>query len=171
MCVQTYVNTSNGVYDMNTFTSMEVDDSINAVIVGLDVEIDYQKLSYASVLIQAGRRFLASNSDTYDPRPEGIFPGNGAIVEALITATGQQPEVIGKPYPTQIDVFMTDKGLSDKSKILVIGDRLDTDIELGKNAKVDSALVLTGIATMKDVESAKKNNQTLPTYILDSLQI
>eukprot|EP00826_Nyctotherus_ovalis_P046745 TRINITY_DN5318_c0_g1_i12.p1 TRINITY_DN5318_c0_g1~~TRINITY_DN5318_c0_g1_i12.p1 ORF type:complete len:158 (+),score=43.61 TRINITY_DN5318_c0_g1_i12:589-1062(+) len=156
---------------MAAFTAMKPDTAIDAVVVGLDTGFDYQKLCCASVLLQMGKHFLASNADVYDLLPEGRLPGNGAVVEALSVAAGKTPEVIGKPFTTQIDLFMEDKGLKDKSRILVIGDRLDTDIELGRNAGVDSALVLTGVGIMEDVENAEKLGNALPTYILNSLQL
>lgn len=171
VCTQSSVGTKDGLYDTSTFATTKADATIDAVVVGLDTNFDYQKLCHASVLLQMGKTFLASNADVYDLLPEGQLPGNGAVVEALAVAAGKTPEVIGKPFTTQIDLFMEDKGLKDKSRILVIGDRLDTDIELGKNAKVDSALVLTGVGTMKDVENAERVGNALPTYILNSLQL
>ncbi len=172
-CVQTAVDTPDKIYDMGKFPDLKVDTSIDAVVVGIDLNIDYQKLCYASVLLQMGKKFLASNPDTFDPMPEGIFPGNGAIVEALSVASGKKPEMVGKPFTAQVDTFMSDKGLAekDKGKMLIIGDRLDTDISLGKNAGVDTALVLTGVAKMKDVEKSMQEGGAVPKYIVDSLEI
>lgn len=147
---------------------MSIDTTIDAVVIGLDTSFDYHKLSYASILLQMGKPFLASNMDAYDPRLEGVFPGNGAMVEALSVAAGKLPEVVGKPSTIQVDLYMEDKGLKDKSRILVLGDRLDTDIELGKNAGVDSVLVLTGISKVEDI--GKSGNPT-PTYVINSLEI
>lgn len=171
-CVQTSTNTANGVYDIADFPKMSVDTSIDAVVVGWDICVDYQKLCYASVLLQMGKKYIASNPDIYDPMTNGIIPGNGTVLEALNLVSGKQPEIVGKPHPTQVNTFMEDKGLGekDKSRILVIGDRLDTDIALGKNANVDAALVLTGINTLEDVEKAEKSGGIVPNYILTSLQ-
>lgn len=172
-CIQTHTEESDGVFDMASFSDMKVDETIDAVVVGWDTSVDYQKLCYASILLQMGKKFIASNPDVYDPMPNGYAPGTGPTLITLSVVTGKEPEIIGKPYPNQIYAFMEDKGLEekDKSKILVIGDRLDTDIALGKNINIDAALVLTGISKMKDVDYAVKNNRTVPTYILDSLQV
>eukprot|EP00826_Nyctotherus_ovalis_P000076 TRINITY_DN0_c1360_g1_i1.p1 TRINITY_DN0_c1360_g1~~TRINITY_DN0_c1360_g1_i1.p1 ORF type:complete len:119 (+),score=34.63 TRINITY_DN0_c1360_g1_i1:53-409(+) len=117
-----------------------------------------------------GKHFIASNPDIYDPMPYGIAPGTGPTLITLTTITGKEPEIIGKPYPNQVNTFMEDKGIEEKEKrrILVIGDRLDTDIALGRNASIDAALVLTGISKMEDVEKAEKN---VPKYILESLKV
>lgn len=171
--VQTCTEESDGVFDTANFPNMKVDETIDAVVVGWDTTIDYQKFCYGSILLQMGKKFIASNPDIYDPMPNGYAPGTGLTLITLSVVTGKEPEITGKPYPNQIYTFMEDKGLGekDKSKMLVIGDRLDTDIALGRNINIDAALVLTGISKMKDVEYAIKNNKTVPTYILDSLQV
>ncbi len=90
--------------------------SFEMQVVGIDIQLSYAKLAYASVLLQSGRPFIASNADAYDSLPDGIFPGNGAIVEALTVASGKSPLIIGKPYTAQIDVFLRDRHLSDQDK-------------------------------------------------------
>eukprot|EP00826_Nyctotherus_ovalis_P013006 TRINITY_DN13477_c0_g1_i11.p1 TRINITY_DN13477_c0_g1~~TRINITY_DN13477_c0_g1_i11.p1 ORF type:complete len:192 (-),score=66.52 TRINITY_DN13477_c0_g1_i11:170-745(-) len=168
--VQTHTESADGVYDTSEFADMKVDGEIDAVVVGWDTSVDYQKLCYAGVLLQMGKHFIASNPDIYDPMPYGIAPGTGPTLITLTTITGKEPEIIGKPYPNQVNTFMEDKGIEEKEKrrILVIGDRLDTDIALGRNASIDAALVLTGISKMEDVEKAEKN---VPKYILESLKV
>jgi len=173
-CLQTQEESKDNIFDMNKFPSMKVDENIDAVVVGLDIYIDYQKLCYASILLQMGKNFLASNPDGFDPMPQGIFPGNGSLVEALKIASGKQPEIIGKPFTSQVDTYIIDKKLDpvkDKEKILIIGDRLDTDISLGNNANIDTALVLTGVSKIEDVQISQKVGGPIPTYILDSLKI
>lgn len=168
--VQTHTESADGTYDTSEFAHMKVDGEIDAVVVGWDTAVDFQKLCYAAVLLQMGKHFIASNPDVYDPMPHGVAPGTGPTLITLTAITGKEPEIIGKPYPNQVNTFMEDKGIEEKEKrrILVIGDRLDTDIALGRNANIDAALVLTGISKMEDVEKAEKN---VPKYILESLQV
>jgi len=171
--IQTHTESTEGVFDTSSFPTMKVDETIDAVVVGWDTRINYQKLCYASVLLQMGKKFIASNPDIYDPMPNGVSPGTGPTLITLTAVSGKEPEIIGKPYPNQVNVFMEDKGLEEKmkSRILIIGDRLDTDIALGKNVNVDTALVLTGITKMSNLKKAIKDNEIIPTYILDSLQL
>src|SRR5699024_4192823 len=78
-----------------TITSNEPD----AVVIGIDHHITYDKLAKASIAIQKGALFISTNSDVVIPSEEGLLPGNGALTSVLTTATGVQPTFIGKPAP------------------------------------------------------------------------
>ncbi len=173
-CVTSCISTESKIFDMSSFTSLKVDQSIEAVVMGIDTNLDYQKLCYASVLIQQGKPFVATNTDAFDCLPEGVFAGNGSAVAGLTVAVNKEPSIVGKPFTTQVEVFMADHGLKeeDKRRMVVIGDRLDTDVLLGKNAGVDSALILTGCTSKKELEAEKKKKSGIvPTFVLESLKI
>ena len=140
------------------------DQKPEAVIQGFAPDVSWKDLAEASYAIQAGAIWIATNSDWTLPQEKGVAPGNGTLVSAVHTAVGQFPVVAGKPEPaifeTALDVFKT-------RSALFIGDRLETD-SLGANrAKVDSAIVLTGIASRKDLLGAKEDER--PKYILENL--
>src|ERR1700739_23978 len=102
------------------------DDDPVAVVQGLSTTIGWPDLAEAALAIRAGALWVAANVDPTLPTERGLVPGNGSLVAALRTATGAQPQVAGKPAPT----LMTDAvARGDCRAALVIGDRLDTDIE------------------------------------------
>jgi len=119
-----------------------------AVVVGLDREVSYEKLSAATLAIRNGALFYATNSDSTFPTPEGLLPGGGAIVAALETAAEQEPVVSGKPHQSMIDHVAA----AATGEILVVGDRLNTDIAMAQRAGWRSAMVLTGVSSLEDVE-------------------
>ncbi|NPV85186.1 MAG: HAD-IIA family hydrolase [Anaerolineae bacterium] len=123
-----------------------------AVIAGLDPHLTYEKLRHATILIRNGVPFIGTNPDKTFPSPEGPIPGAGTILAALETASDVSPIIIGKPQPTMFKMAIERMG-TEPHKTLVVGDRLDTDILGGINAKCKTALVLTGISTLQDIES------------------
>ena len=90
------------------------------------------------------------------------------MLGALSIVARRSPEIVGKPYTAQVDLFMEDKGIKDKSKIIIIGDRFDTGIKLGKNAGIDTVLVLTGVGK---IEGMGKEGNGIPTHILKLLEL
>lgn len=123
-----------------------------AVVVGLDREISYNKLSTATLLIRQGIPFIATNADKTFPSPEGLVPGAGSIVAALIASTDKNPETIGKP---NTPMFAQAVKYLDKrpEEVLVIGDRLETDIAGGQAMGCKTAVVLTGVSTREMCET------------------
>lgn len=119
------------------------------VVVGWDRHADYDKLRTASVLVQRGARLVATNSDASYPAPGGeLWPGAGALLAAVETATGARAEVAGKPHRPLFDQAVRRAGTTDA---LVVGDRIETDIEGALSAGLDAALVLSGAAGEADV--------------------
>jgi HAD superfamily hydrolase (TIGR01457 family) len=140
-----------------------VDDRPEAVVVGWDRSITYESLTAASVAIQRGAAFFASNDDPSYPAPDGLtWPGAGAIVAAIAVASGSQPEVFGKPNPPILHAALARAG---GGRPLVIGDRISTDIEGARRVGWDSALVLTGISTRDDLGASGMR----ATYVLEEL--
>jgi HAD superfamily hydrolase (TIGR01457 family) len=133
------------------------------VVVGWDRGFDYAELAAASVLIQRGASLVASNADASYPVEDGlVLPGAGAILAAIQTATGARAEVVGKP---NAPIFRAALDRAGGGRPLVIGDRLDTDIEGASRLGWDSLLVLTGITGRADLGTATVR----PTYVAEHL--
>ena len=136
------------------------DDDPVAVVQGLSTTIGWPDLAEAALAIRAGALWVAANVDPTLPTERGLLPGNGSLVAALRAATGAEPRVAGKPAPT----LLTDAvARGDFHAPLVIGDRLDTDIEGANAAKLPSLMVLTGVNTARDAVFAEPARR--PTYI------
>lgn len=123
-----------------------------AVVVGLDRQLDYQKLMQATLLIRQGLPFYGTNPDRTLPVPSGQAPGAGAILAFLEASTGVSAIIIGKPNANMLLAAADSIGLSPAQAIMV-GDRLETDIAAGQNAGCQTALVLSGASTAADLES------------------
>lgn len=136
------------------------------VVAGVCWGLTYAMVDEAQWRIRKGARFLATNPDPVYPIEDGrVKPGAGAVIAAIATAAGKQPEtVIGKPEPTLVELILGDTGIA-ASETLLVGDRIDTDIECARRAGCDSALVLTGVTNKQDAERIESR----PTYILDSV--
>ncbi len=128
------------------------DDGPHAVVQGYGPQVGWADLAEASVAIRAGALWVATNTDRTLPSPRGPLPGNGSLVAALRTALGRDPDVVvGKPQPA---LFTTAAQRAGASRPLVVGDRLDTDIEGAVRAGMDSLLVLTGVHGPVDLLNA-----------------
>lgn len=104
--------------------------------------------------------WFASNTDLTIPSGRGIAPGNGAAVEVVRIATGAEPQVAGKPLPPMHRETVLRTGAK---RPIVVGDRLDTDIEGAFNGGVDSLLVLTGVTDGARLLAAEPRHR--PTYV------
>jgi ribonucleotide monophosphatase NagD (HAD superfamily) len=140
-------------------------DGAAAVVQGYAPTVSWTELAEACVAVRAGARWVATNTDRTLPSPRGALPGNGALVAALATALGRQPDtVVGKPAPELFRVAVSRHGATAP---LVVGDRLDTDIEGAVNAGMPSLLVLTGVTTPLELLRAAPNHR--PTYVATDL--
>ena len=119
-------------------------DHPDAVVVGLDRDLDYQTIDDASRAIRNGARFVATNTDATFPTSEGEAPGAGAIVAAIAYATGQDFVSCGKPARPMIDLISQQVR---SERVIVVGDRLETDIALAHAAGWGSVLTLTGVTS------------------------
>jgi HAD superfamily hydrolase (TIGR01450 family) len=136
-----------------------------AVVQGYGPAVAYADLAEASIAIRAGARWIATNTDRTLPTPRGPLPGNGSLVAALATALERQPdEVVGKPEP---GLFVTAARQAGASRPLVVGDRLDTDIEGAVRAGMDSLLVLTGVSRPAELLAAPAERR--PTHLAPDL--
>jgi 4-nitrophenyl phosphatase len=124
---------------------------IDFVFVGWDRHFDFQKLKAAVIAIRAGATYIAMNTDATYPTPNGLWPGGGTMVAAVSTGAGKDPYVIGKPNAFIIEIALDRLGV-DKADALLVGDRLDSDIQAGISAGVDTLMVLTGISSEAEIE-------------------
>jgi len=135
------------------------------VVCGKDETITWDKLSTATLNLQAGAEFIATNADTTLPTERGLVQGNGAILAALHAATGRTPTVIGKPEPIMYQQALALLGSTPENTI-AIGDRLDTDILGAVRTGMRSLMVLTGASKREDL----KEIDFVPTWIMQDLQ-
>jgi HAD superfamily hydrolase (TIGR01450 family) len=135
-----------------------------AVVQGYAPDIGYPLLAEAALAIRAGAWYVASNADATLPSSRGPLPGNGSLVQLMVTATGRQPVVAGKPEPPLHAESVRRTGARHP---LVVGDRLDTDIEGAVRVGADSMLVLTGVAQPADAVLAPPGRR--PVYIAPDL--
>lgn len=121
-------------------------DGAAAVVVGIDWHVTYDHLKRATLLIRSGAMFVGTNPDATYPAPEGIIPGNGALLAAIETATGVKPIIVGKPEPIlyQQSIRRLNTPLEATA---ALGDRLETDILGGIRAGVKTILVMSGVTT------------------------
>ena len=132
-----------------------------AVVQGYGPEVGWALLAEASVAIRAGAQWVATNTDATMPSSRGPLPGNGSLVAALATALGRGPDVVvGKPEPP---LFRLAAQHRKADRTLVVGDRLDTDIEGANRAGMDGLLVLTGVSTPVDLMQAPSARR--PTHV------
>jgi 4-nitrophenyl phosphatase len=132
------------------------------VVVGFDREFNYDKLKTAANLIHAGAKYVATNPDAFLKTESGTVPGTGAIVNAVTTATGTEPTVVGKPEREIIDSALQRLGTAAE-KALVVGDNVLTDVPAGAAAGARTALVLTGVSSRADVAAAPVQ----PTWVVE----
>jgi HAD superfamily hydrolase (TIGR01450 family) len=137
-----------------------------AVVQGFAPGIDYGILAEGGLAVRAGALFVATNADSTIPNARGTAPGNGSLIKVIEHATGTAPVVAGKPEPPLHRESVIRTGAQ---RPLVIGDRLDTDIEAAYNAGTDSLLVLTGVDNPRTVTLAPERRR--PTYIGETLDV
>lgn len=148
----------------NTDSSME---KFACVYIGLDLEINYKKLQRAAYALQDGAYLVSANPDVTYPLEDGYrIPGNGAFLELLRHFTDKEVVVLGKPERHMVDLIKRETGSKDED-LLMVGDRLETDMLFGNRCGIHTAFVRTGID--KDVETKGLPQELTPTYDLRDL--
>ncbi|MFG2058047.1 HAD-IIA family hydrolase [Micromonospora sp. NPDC048930] len=138
-----------------------VEEKPAAVAQGYGPDVCWADLAEASLAVRDGAPWYATNTDRTLPSPRGPLPGNGSLVAVLRTALGRDPDVVvGKPEPA---LFATAARRAGAGRTLVVGDRLDTDIEGARRAGLDSLLVLTGVSDVPELLTAPEERR--PTYV------
>jgi HAD superfamily hydrolase (TIGR01450 family) len=135
-----------------------------AVVQGYSPDIDYSLLTEGALAVAAGALFVASNADATLPTARGRQPGNGSLAQVIRSATGRDPIVAGKPEPPMHAEAVRRTGAQHP---LIVGDRLDTDIEGANRAGTDSLLVLTGVTHPLDAVLAPAPQR--PVYLAADL--
>lgn len=127
-------------------------DRILAVVAGMDRDLTYQKIDRAGVWIRAGKDFIGTNPDKTYPTPEGLSPGAGVVLAAIEAASGQRPQIMGKPRP-EIYQIALERLECEPHQVVMIGDRLETDILGAQQMGIPTGLVLTGVTTREMIGS------------------
>jgi 4-nitrophenyl phosphatase len=117
-----------------------------AVVVGMDRQFTYEKLTTGTRFIRAGAPFIGTNPDRTFPTPEGLIPGTGSILAALEAASYTKPVIVGKPAPEMYRVAL-ERMKVKPSQTLVVGDRLETDIAGAQQIGCRTGLVLSGVTS------------------------
>ncbi len=129
-------------------------EGVDGVVVAFDRTLTYRKLNTAYQALLRGAHFLATNGDRACPMPGGSIPDAGGTIAALEHMTGRRVEILaGKPSPLMIQVAAEVLGLPPE-RCLMVGDRLETDIRMGQEAGMRTAVVLTGVTTREMAERA-----------------
>ncbi len=140
--------------------------AVEVVVGGFDRGLTYAKLQRASMHIRNGAAFYGTNPDTTFPTPEGLAPGAGAILAALSAASGATPIVIGKPASFLFELAAGRMQLS-KDQVLVVGDRLETDIDGGSAWGARTALVLSGVSKREQLRGRKPQPDWVATDLAE----
>jgi NagD protein len=128
--------------------------SVDAVVVAFDRTLNYRKLNTAYQALLRGARFYATNADKACPMPGGSIPDAGATIAALEHITSRKVELVaGKPSQMMSHVVLQLIG-SPPERCIMFGDRLETDIRMGKEAGMCAALVLTGATKQEDIQES-----------------
>lgn len=129
------------------------------VIAGIDRTMTYAKIARAQRAILEGALFIATNRDPTFPVEDGLQPGAGTIVAAIATAAGRPPDiVVGKPHPLAMSIALEVAGCKP-TEVVMVGDRLDTDIQVGRQAGVFTVLVLSGVTSRSKLRSVRNAMQ------------
>ena len=146
----------------------ETDAEVAAVVQGYGPQVTAADLAEAAYAIEAGARWVATNTDATLPTDRGVAPGNGSLVAAVARAVGHDPhEVAGKPHPP-LYLLAARRLEVDAHRVLAVGDRLDTDIEGAVRAGTDSLLVLTGVDGLEALLAAPPARR--PTFVAPDLR-
>jgi len=162
----TYVLGTKSMKKMFEQAGIRVDsDDPDYVVLGYDTELTYEKLKTASLFLIHGKKLLAAHCDIVCPSPEGPLPDVGSLLALLEKATGEVPEkIFGKPNPEMV-THIIEKHKASPDQIVMVGDRIYTDMELAKRLNCNFILVLSGETKSKDLTTLSPP----PDLVVDSL--
>lgn len=144
------------------------DENVDAVVVGLDRNFTFDKLRRANFLIRNGAKFIATNPDKTFPLENSIEPGAGSIVASIASASQKRPIIIGKPSPYIGKIAISKLNLKP-SEVIILGDRIDTDILFAKRLKAPSILVLTGVTDEDDLRKSRFKPNLIFRNLLEAM--
>ena len=142
-----------------------VEDDPVAVVSGYHPDLRWRTVIDGAILVRQGLPWVASNTDLTVPTPLGPGPGNGVLVRAVAEFAEVSPRVAGKPEPPLVEETVRRVG---GERPLMVGDRLDTDIEGAVRAGCDSLLVMTGVTGLEQLVAARPDQR--PTYVSADLE-
>ncbi|MBQ7698894.1 MAG: HAD-IIA family hydrolase [Clostridia bacterium] len=142
-------------------------DNADIVVSSFDTELTYEKLERACTLIRGGAEYLCTHPDFNCPTENGFIPDSGAIAAAVTASTGVKPRFFGKPYADTAEMIFSYTGIGAKDAC-IFGDRLYTDIALGKNSGMTAVLVLSGETKKSELSSLPPEKQ--PDIVLNSIE-
>ena len=144
-----------------------IDDPTDATVLvaSFDRQFNYSDMVAGYRALQTGATFYGTDPDMIIPTENGMIPGSGAIINAIGGIADTSPKkILGKPSPEAQDAVLSTLSC-EAAECLVVGDRLQTDIALGTNAGMQTALVTTGVATASDIDE----QAVTPDYVIDSV--
>ena len=142
------------------------EEKADIVVTSFDTSMTYKKMDDACRLVRGGAEYLSTHPDFNCPTETGFIPDSGAIAAFVTASTGKTPTYFGKPYKETVEMISEATGVS-VDKMCIFGDRLYTDIALGKKHGVTAVLVYSGETTPEDVEAATVAEK--PDYAVPSL--
>jgi len=142
--------------------AVEVWRAADAVIAGFSRTVDYAQLRDATLAIRGGARFIATNTDSTFPAPDGQWPGAGATVAFLVEATGIEPLIGGKPHAPILELVQR-RVTGDR--VVMIGDRPETDLALAKAGGWTAVLTLSGVTG----DPADVPDRYRPDHVLETV--
>jgi phosphoglycolate phosphatase len=157
--------------NMSNMSNLTVDPEIGAVVLAWDPDFSYSRLVYASICLREIKDclFIATNSDSFDTiGGDRMMPGTGCLLAALEIASSRKALVVGKEGPWLLDHLREAYGVRAESSVM-IGDRLDTDIEMGRRGGLKTVLTLSGVTTREEVEQAAERQEG-PDLVVTSIR-
>jgi 4-nitrophenyl phosphatase len=157
-----------GIRDELASIGVRIDDNpesrtADLVVVGWDPRFDYPAMRRAAAAVIAGAEFIATNDDAAFPAPEGLWPGAGAILASIETASGRRAEVMGKPHEPMMDTVAT--RLDGAERVAMVGDRPETDLAGGRVRGWTTVLVLSGVTSRAEAAEVSP----APDLVVDRL--
>ncbi|MDD3122622.1 MAG: HAD-IIA family hydrolase [Candidatus Izemoplasmatales bacterium] len=146
-------------------TTTDLKDPVEVVLLGYDTELTYSKLEDVCILLKQDLPYIATNPDMVCPTSYGYAPDCGSFADMIYNATKKRPYFIGKPNPMMLQ-YAVSMANATLGETMVIGDRLYTDIASGKNAGISTVCVLSGEATLEDVNLS----DIKPDYVFPSVK-
>ncbi len=143
------------------------EEDVDAVVLGFDTTLTYAKLERACRLLRAGAAFLATHPDKVCPTERGPVPDCGSMAALVTTATGIRPIVVGKPSRLMVDMALRKLGATYRPRdVAIVGDRLYTDIRMGRRAGLTAILVLSGETRREQLEKTRD----MPDHVFASIR-
>lgn len=148
-----------------------VENNPQLVCIAFDTTLDYERLKKVCDFVRAGLPYIATHPDPNCPVEGGVLPDIGATIAFIKASTGREPDLIaGKPHREMIDAALK-RTACKKEQCCMVGDRLLTDIATGKKHGITTALVLTGVTSLRDVEMSSIKPDIIVERLYDLIKL